>query len=85
MVTTQQLLIAPLYQSPSTHEVLGALWIFLVGLAAIKVAATYLPIKTWMCPVTYPISIIMMLLTMTFCVHLRDSTVLVRILAAGYF
>jgi hypothetical protein len=39
-----------------------------------------------MCPVTYPISIITMLLAMTFCMHLRDSTVLVRIFAAaGYF
>jgi hypothetical protein len=45
-VTIQQPLIAPLYQSQPTHAVLGALWIFLVGLAAIKVAATYLPIGT---------------------------------------
>ena len=65
---------------------LGALRIFLVGLAAIKVAATYLRIGTWMCSVTYPISIIMMLLTITFYIDLRDSTVLVRIFAAaGYF
>jgi caa(3)-type oxidase subunit IV len=71
---------------PIRHEVLGALRIFLVGLAAIKGAATYLWIGTWMCSVTYPISIIMMLLTMTFYIHLRDSTVLVRIFAAaGYF
>lgn len=60
-------------------------WAFLIGLAAINIALAYVPIGTWTWPITYSISIGMMLLIMIFFMHLRDSTSLVRLFAAAGF
>ncbi|MBA2410561.1 MAG: oxidase [Gammaproteobacteria bacterium] len=72
----------------SDHSSIGVLgiWITLIVLAALSIAAAYLPIGSWTWIITYPIAAMMALLIMASYMRLRSSTVIVRIFAgAGFF
>ncbi|MGI8740607.1 MAG: cytochrome C oxidase subunit IV family protein [Gammaproteobacteria bacterium] len=68
----------------SSIGVLG-IWITLIVLAALNIAAAYLPIGRWTWIITYPIAATMALLIMATYMRLRSSNVIVRIFAAAGF